>query len=109
MVKEWLTIEPLLPNKLRGVPRVDDRRVLNGILWPLSLWCAMGRGPRTLWSVENLLQLLHPLAKSRSLGLIVGRGFRRLQRRVGDDRFHLHARPPAPCDGQIDPKGAGWH
>jgi transposase len=24
-------IEPLLPNKLRGVPRVDDRRVLNGI------------------------------------------------------------------------------
>jgi transposase len=23
----------LLPNKPRGVPRVDDRRVLNGILW----------------------------------------------------------------------------
>jgi transposase len=23
--------EPLLPNKPRGVPRVDDRRVLNGI------------------------------------------------------------------------------
>lgn len=31
--KEWLIIEPLLPNKARGVPRVDDRRVLNGILW----------------------------------------------------------------------------
>lgn len=31
--KEWLIIEPLLPNKPRGVPRVDDRRVLNGILW----------------------------------------------------------------------------
>lgn len=30
---EWLVIEPLLPNKPRGVPRVDDRRVLNGILW----------------------------------------------------------------------------
>jgi len=30
---EWLIIEPLLPNKPRGVPRVDDRRVLNGILW----------------------------------------------------------------------------
>ncbi len=26
-------IEPLLPNKPRGVPRLDDRRVLNGILW----------------------------------------------------------------------------
>jgi transposase len=24
---EWRVIEPLLPNKPRGVPRVDDRRV----------------------------------------------------------------------------------
>ena len=32
---EWKTIEPLLPNKPRGVPRVDDRRVLNGIFWVL--------------------------------------------------------------------------
>jgi len=30
---EWLLIEPLLPNKPRGVPRVNDRRVINGILW----------------------------------------------------------------------------
>jgi transposase len=28
---EWRVIEPLLRNKPRGVPRVDDRRVLNGI------------------------------------------------------------------------------
>lgn len=27
---EWRVIEPLLPNKPRGVPRVDDRRVLTG-------------------------------------------------------------------------------
>ena len=32
---EWSIIEPLLPNKSRGVPRVDDRRVLNGIYWRL--------------------------------------------------------------------------
>ncbi|WP_425459538.1 IS5 family transposase [Histidinibacterium lentulum] len=32
---EWSIIEPLLPNKPRGVPRVDDRRVLNGIYWRL--------------------------------------------------------------------------
>ena len=32
---EWRVIEPLLPNKPRGVPRVDDRRVLNGIFWIL--------------------------------------------------------------------------
>src|SRR6516225_6291087 len=29
---EWRVIEPLLPNKPRGVPRVDDRGVLNGDL-----------------------------------------------------------------------------
>src|SRR5262245_26999085 len=27
--------KPLLPNKPRGVPRVNDRRVLNGIFWVL--------------------------------------------------------------------------
>ena len=32
---EWSVIQPLLPNKPRGVPRVDDRRVLNGIFWRL--------------------------------------------------------------------------
>jgi transposase len=32
---EWKTIQPLLPNKPRGVPRVDDRRVLNGIFYQL--------------------------------------------------------------------------
>src|SRR5687767_13881313 len=33
--REWATIRPMLPNKPRGVPRVDDRRVLNGIFWVL--------------------------------------------------------------------------
>lgn len=32
---EWGVIEPVLPRKSRGVPRVDDRRVLNGIFWVL--------------------------------------------------------------------------
>ncbi|MGN7964129.1 transposase, partial [Brucella sp. 22210] len=31
--REWSIIAPLLPSKPRGVPRVDDRMVLNGILW----------------------------------------------------------------------------
>jgi transposase len=34
---EWSVIQPLLPNKPRGVARVDDRRVLNGIFWRLRL------------------------------------------------------------------------
>jgi transposase len=32
---EWATIKPFLPNKPRGFPRVNDRRVLNGIFWVL--------------------------------------------------------------------------
>jgi len=32
---EWSIIAPLLPDKPRGVPRADDRKVLNGIYWRL--------------------------------------------------------------------------
>jgi putative transposase of IS4/5 family DUF4096 len=32
---EWTAIKPMLPNKPRGVRRVNDRRVLNGIFWLL--------------------------------------------------------------------------
>jgi transposase len=32
---DWVAIKPMLPNKPRGVPRVNDRRVLNGIFWVL--------------------------------------------------------------------------
>jgi transposase len=32
---EWRLIEALLPNKPRGVARVDDRRVINGIFYVL--------------------------------------------------------------------------
>ena len=32
---EWTAIKPMLPSKPRGVRRVNDRRVLNGIFWVL--------------------------------------------------------------------------
>jgi transposase len=49
---EWRVIKPLLPNKPRGVPHVDDRRVLNGIFWVLrsgAPWRDLPEryGPRT--------------------------------------------------------------
>ena len=49
---EWSIIEPLLPNKPRGVPRSNDRRVLNGIYWRLrtgSPWAEIPEryGPAT--------------------------------------------------------------
>ncbi|MBL8571720.1 MAG: transposase [Phreatobacter sp.] len=33
----WRLIEPLLPNKPRGVARVDDQRVINGIFYVLRM------------------------------------------------------------------------
>jgi transposase len=39
---EWGVFGPMLPNKPGGVPRVDDRHVLNGIFWVLrsgAHWC----------------------------------------------------------------------
>jgi transposase len=49
---EWAAIKPFLPNKPRGVPRVNDRRVLNGIFWVLrsgAPWrdLPVSYGPRT--------------------------------------------------------------
>jgi transposase len=50
---EWTAIKPMLPNKPRGVRRVNDRRVLNGIFWvlrsgaPWRDYLPENYGPRT--------------------------------------------------------------
>ena len=49
---EWLVIQPLLPTKVQGVKRVDDRQVLNRIFWYLRTgapWAdiAARQGPYT--------------------------------------------------------------
>ena len=44
---EWAAIKPMLPNEPRGVLRVNDRRVLNGIFWVLRpgapLWLRVNK------------------------------------------------------------------
>ena len=50
---EWTAIKQMLPNKPRGVRRVNDRRVLNGIFWVLrsgAPWRDLPEsyGPRTV-------------------------------------------------------------
>ena len=37
--EQWQRIEPLLPRDVRGKPRVDDRRVISGILHVLKSGC----------------------------------------------------------------------
>jgi hypothetical protein len=50
---EWFAIKPMLPNKSRGVPRVNDRRVLNGIFW----FCDPERHGATCQKTSVLIRL----------------------------------------------------
>jgi hypothetical protein len=51
---EWTAIKPMLPNKPRGVPRVNDRRGLNGIFWILKLLKVVTRGSvAAMWKIES--------------------------------------------------------
>ena len=63
---EWRGIEPLLPNKPRGVLRVDDRGVLNGIFWVLRSGAprAAGGAAAGLCSGLRLAAEILPLADS---------------------------------------------
>ena len=64
---EWGIIRAMLPTKPRGIPRVDDRRVLNGIFWVLRSG-APWRDLPTIWTPHHLLQSVRSLAKGRHLG-----------------------------------------
>jgi transposase len=63
---EWVAIKPMLPDKPRGVPRVNDRRTLNGIFW-VSRSGAPWRDLPEAWSLHHLLQPLRSLAAGRRL------------------------------------------
>ena len=42
---QFARLRPLLPNKPRGVPRVDDRRVISGIVHVLKSGCRWADAP----------------------------------------------------------------
>ena len=62
---EWTAIGPFFPNKPRGVPRVDDRRVLNGIFWILRSGAPWRDLPES-WAYTTCY---NRLADGRYLGL----------------------------------------
>ena len=65
---EWNIIEPLLPNKSRGVKRVDDRRCPQWHFLAHACGCAVGRYPGALRASHDLLQSFRSVAKSWRLG-----------------------------------------
>ncbi|WP_437373645.1 IS5 family transposase [Inquilinus limosus] len=52
--EQWGRLSPLLPNKPRGVPRVDDRRVISGIVHVLVSGCRWKDAPAIYGPVKTL-------------------------------------------------------
>jgi transposase len=77
---EWRVIQPLLLNKPRGIPRVDDRRVLNGIFWVPRSEAPWRELSERYGPAHHLLQPLRTMAKGRRLGSADGRCHRRQSR-----------------------------
>ncbi|MFJ4953029.1 transposase [Streptomyces sp. NPDC088760] len=64
---EWPFVEPLLPRRERSRRRLDDRTVLNGVVWKLrtgTAWAGRARGVRILGHAAHPLP---PLGQGRHL------------------------------------------
>jgi transposase len=53
--EQWARIEPHLPADVRGKERVDDRRVMSGIVHVLKMWVQMVRRAAGVWSADHHL------------------------------------------------------
>ena len=74
---EWAIISPLLPNKPRGVARVDDRRVLNAIFYVVRTGCSWRQLPHDFppwqtvfwyfkqWRADGTTDRLHDALRDR--------------------------------------------
>ena len=89
---EWTAIKPLLPNKPRGVPGVNDRRVLNGIFWVLrSVQQDQARAERFL------LEAFERDANSSMAHFVMG-VLRRTQNRLTEAKSELETAANIPPD-----------
>lgn len=91
---EWDVIQPLLPTKVRGVKRVDDRRVLNGIVCGCA-WLRPGWIFRRATGLTGLREPLEPLGQGRALAAHSPSCVRGLSGGCPDDRQILDRGAPA--------------
>ena len=88
--RQFARLEPLLPTDTRGKPRVDDRRVISGIVHVLKSGCRWADAPpvygprKTLynrfvrWAAKGVwTNIFHTLASAGTAGGGVDRQFRR--------------------------------
>ena len=52
--RQFARLQPLLPTKVRGVPRVDDRRVISGIIHVLQSGCRWRDAPAVYGPYKTL-------------------------------------------------------
>ena len=108
--KEWSIIEPLLLRKSRGVKRVDDRRVINGIPWRFRTGSSWRDVPERLRPTHDAPQPVRSRACVGCLGPASGRGVKvlryRRHLRAAAGRTSRHGSPAkAPslsADGAVD-------
>jgi transposase len=109
---EWAAIRPMLPNKARGVRRVDDRRVLNGICWALrsgAQWRDLPDcyGPRTTcynrfvrWRRAGVWgRIMDALAAAHDAAVQMIDTSSCVSPEIGIDAATDAARPPRPLSG----------
>lgn len=94
---EWEFVRQLLPESLRGRKRLDDRTVLNGIVWKFRTGTAWGdvpdrQGPWATLHIGFRRWVLDGMFE-RMLGAVQARALR-WPRRVGPSRPVAACRPP---------------
>ena len=69
--EQWRQIEPHLPQDVRGKARVDDRRVISGIVHVIKSGCRWVRLSARIRPADNDLQSLRALGGTRRLGAAI--------------------------------------
>ena len=94
-------LKPLLPNKVRGVPRADDRKVISGIIHVIRYGLKWRDAPACYGPHKTLSQPLRALEQGRGLRPhLPSPGCRKHRHQDGHDRQHpsggaSHRRQPA--------------
>ena len=92
---EWSIIEPLLPNKPRGVPRADDRKVLDGIDWRLRTGSPWAEIPERYGPATTCYNRFVRWAKIGVWDRVFEAISKAYDGDFADDRQFLDPRPPA--------------
>lgn len=70
---QFVSLRPLLPTDTRGVPRIDDQRVISGIVHVLRAGCRWKRCAGSVRTAQDPLQSLRaPDAQGRLGGIFLG-------------------------------------